>query len=269
MEKARLTKRQLAKRLGISVSSMYYQHIRPVVDEEVKNQIETVLTDNPAYGHKRLALALKLNKKRILRVMKKYNIKPYKRRTKKFVKKADLGKKPAIFPNLLKDTRPLKPDEIWTTDFTYIRYKNKFIYLATVLDLFTREIVGVNVSRFHTKELVLGALEDALTRYSLPKVIHSDQGSEYDSEAYISFCEKLGIAISMSEKGSPWQNGYQESFYSNFKLELADSGRFNDIGELVEEILRLVWYHNNMRIHTALKTSPFKYRESYYRKLGT
>ncbi len=265
----KLTKKALAKKLGVSIASLYYEHKRPAVDEEVKNQIETILTQNPAYGHKRVALALKLNKKRILRVMKKYNIKPYRRRFKKPIKKADFGRPKARYENLVKDMTLARPNQVWACDFTYIRYKDRFLYLATVEDLFTREVVGVDIARFHTKELVLGALEDALSKHPPPEILHSDQGSEYDSDAYTEFAKRLGIEISMSAKASPWQNGYKESFYSHFKLECGDLERFADIAELIEYIYQQIWYHNNERIHTALKTSPSKYRDSYYRKLGT
>lgn len=132
-----------------------------------------------------------------------------------------------------------KPNNIWVSDFTYIRYQGKFFYLATIIDLFTREVVGINISRHNNQELVLGALEDALTRNPVPEILHSDQGSEYDSKAYISSCEKIGIKISMSRKSSPWENGHQESFFSHFKVELADVERFEEYGQLLEEIYKL------------------------------
>lgn len=108
----RLTKTELAKKIGVSRSSLYYRHKRPVIDEEVKTQIESVLTNHPAYGHKRIAMKLKLNKKRILRVMKKFAIKPYRRRVKKFRKKGDEGKPEVKYGNLVKDIMPVKPNQI-------------------------------------------------------------------------------------------------------------------------------------------------------------
>jgi putative transposase len=257
-----LTKLDVAKELGISRSSLYYRHKKPIEDIEVKTQIESVLTTHPAYGHKRIATELRLNRKRILRVMNKFGIKPYKRRPSKPFKKDDLGKPPTDYLNLIKDVSPedLKQNEVWVSDFTYIKYKDRFLYVATIMDLFDREIVGVNISRFHNKELVLGAFEDAISKFHVPIILHSDQGSEYDSQAYLSLVKRLGIKVSMSAKGSPWQNGYQESFYSNFKLELGDTNRFETVGELIEEIYRQLAYYNNQRIHTKLKMSPVQYR---------
>ena len=107
-------------------------------------------------------------------------------------------------------------------DFTFIRFHNRFVYLATVIDLFTREVVGFNLSRFHNRFLVMGAVLDALEKYSPPAIIHSDQGSEYDSQDFIDLIENLNIRISMSRKSSPWENGHQESFFGHLKLEGGD-----------------------------------------------
>src|SRR3989338_682138 len=101
-----LNKTELASELGISRSSLYYQPKRPAIDEEVKRQIESVLTDHPAYGHKRIALALKLNKKRIKRVMKKFGIQPYRRKVKRPRKKEDEGKPATKYQNLIKGFIP-------------------------------------------------------------------------------------------------------------------------------------------------------------------
>lgn len=256
-------KTKLAKRLGISRSSLYYKPKRPAIDIEIKAQIESVMVDHPDYGHKRVAFELKLNHKRILRVMNKFGIKPYKNKARKPSKKDDLNKPPSKYPNLIKDMVIDKPDLIWLTDFTYIRYQTKFIYLATMIDLFTRQVVGVNISRFHNKYLVIGALLNALDNYPKPLVIHSDQGSEYNSRDFIDLCLSQKITISMSTKGSPWQNSYQESFFGRFKTEFGDFNRFNSLGELIEEIYLKINYYNQDRLHTSLKTTPNQFRINY------
>ena len=269
IKRKNLSKTALAEKLGISRSSLYYRHKRPIIDAEVKTQIESVLTSHPAYGHKRIAIELKLNHKRILRVMKKFGIKPYKRRVRKPWKKDDLGKPETGYANLIKEINPkdLKQNEVWVSDFTYLKYKDRFLYLATIMDLWDREIVGVNISRFHNKELILGAFEDALDKTDKPEILHSDQGSEYDSEKYLGLVEKLGIKVSMSAKGSPWQNGYQESFYSNFKLELGQTNRFETVGELIEEVYKQILYYNNRRMHSKLKMSPVQFRQKSLAKM--
>lgn len=257
-----MTKTALAKKLGVSRASLYYKHKQPAIDEEVKHQIESTLAENPCYGHKRIALELKLNKKRILRVMKKFNIKPYRMR-KVPGKPDDLSKPATGYANLIKSFCPIRQDVVWVSDFTYIKFHEYFIYLATFMDLFTREIVGWQISRFHTSTLVLGAWEHALANpdYHLPIYTHDDQGSEYDSHDFTNTIEAAGVTISMSKKGSPWENGFQESFYSGFKLDLGDPNRFEQLGELIEEINSKIKYYNQKRIHTSLKMSPSQFRE--------
>lgn len=209
-----------------------------------------------------------MGKKKIRRVMNKYGLRPTKRRFKKFVKKKDLNKADRGIPNIAGTLCPIRPYVLWASDFTYIRFNGQFIYLATVIDVFTREIVGYNIARTHAQELVLGAIEDALGDHPVPQILHSDQGSEYDSNAYMNICNSLGIQISMSSKGSPWQNGYQESFYSYFKLELGDTSRFTDYGALVAEIYRIIGYYNNFRLHSKLEYPPSKQRDFFFQNFG-
>jgi putative transposase len=238
----------------VSKSSLYYKSKKHSEDLEVKEKIEKIWENFPSYGHKRLAIELKLNRKRILRVMKKFNLKPYRRHRKPF-KRGSVsiyGK----YPNLLITTPPIRINQIWVTDFTYLWYRNRFIYVATVIDVYNREVVGACVLTNHSGALVVQAMVSALMDHPKPDIIHSDQGSEYTGEIYTDFCISSGIQISMSEKGSPWQNGYQESFYDKFKIDLGDPNRFDSLGELVFEIYRTIYVYNTTRIHTALKMSP-------------
>ena len=261
----KVNKTKLARDLGVSRSSLYYKRTREETDMELKRQIESVMVERKDYGHKRIAIHLKMGHNRIRRVMIKYGLKPYRRRHKKFIKKKDLNKPDAGIPNLVKPLLEakllVKPNQVWCADFTYIKYKGKFIYLATMIDLFTREIVGINVSRFHNRFLVIGALEDAVVHYGTVTIVHSDQGSEYDSVEFIAFVKIIGSKISMSEKGSPWQNGHQESFFGHFKLESGDLNRFESLGELIEYIYNQVYYYNNKRIHSVLKMTPVEKRK--------
>ena len=127
----KVTKTELAASLGVSRSSLYYQPKRPTLDLELKAQIESVMVSYPSYGHKRVALELKLNKKRIRRVMKKFNLKPFRRRPKRPYKKDDLNKSPTKYQNLIKGFCPIRPNVVWVSDFTYIEFQGRFIYLAT------------------------------------------------------------------------------------------------------------------------------------------
>ncbi len=264
----KLTKTQVAKRLGISRGMLYYQHKRPIIDEEVKHQIEAVLAEHKAYGHKRIAPELKLNKKRILRVMKKFHIRPYRRRGKKPDKKGDRGKAAIEDPvNIYKLLCPTAPDIVWVSDFTYIKFQGRFIYLATIMDMYTREIIRIAISRFHNQNLVMEAFMDAEKRTgTYPLYLHSDQGSEYTSDDYKIYVASKQIAISFADKASPWQNGFQESFYGKFKVDLGHMEQFESLGELIEAIHQTMYYYNNKRRHTSLNTNPVQFRRNYYIK---
>jgi len=158
------------------------------------------------------------------------------------------------------------PNKTWVSDFTYIPFKKKFIYLATIMDLFTREIVGWHVSNRHTKYLVMEAFLDALVNQKMqrPSCIHSDQGSEYTAQEYTDLVQNFGVTVSMSTKASPWENGFQESFFNNFKTDLGlEFDRFEDIGQLVEAIHHTIHDYNHHRIHTTLKMPPTQFRSCF------
>ena len=261
------TKTELAKSLGVSRQSLYYKPIRESKDLITKVQIEKVMDKHKSYGHKRIAIELQMNKKKIRRIMKKYGLKPYRRRTKKPFKPDDLNKPATIFKNEIKWFCPIRPNIVWVADFTYMTFQGKFFYLATVMDLFTREIIGWSISVRHDRFLVLEALNMALsTTKKLPLFYHSDQGSEYDSIDCIIKLQENNITVSMSTKGSPWENGFQESFYSQFKVDLGWPDQFETLGELIEAVHLQMNYYNKSRIHTRLKMSPVKFRVLYYSK---
>ena len=114
--------------------------------------------------------------------------------------------------------------------------------------------------------LVSEALLNAVSQNNLPLFIHSDQGSEYASKLFRSILSDFKINQSMSKKGSPWQNGYQESFFGNWKVDIGDVNRFETLGELTAEVYRSIYYYNNLRIHTAFKMSPREFAEKFARK---
>jgi len=246
--------KSLQEVFGISKSSLYYKSKKHEQDLKVKEKIEKVWNDHPSYGHKRLAIELKINRKRISRVMKKFGLKPYRRHRKPF--KRSNTSRYEKYQNLLPITLLTRINQIWVTDFTYLWYRNRFIYVATVIDIWNREVVGACVLTNHSGALVMQAVVSALMNHRRPDIIHSDQGSEYTDKIYTDFCFSSGIQISMSEKGSPWQNGYQESFYDKFKIDLGNPNRFETLGELVFEIYRTIYVYNTTRIHTSLKMSP-------------
>lgn len=256
--KQRYTKKALAASLGISRASLYYVSKQLSKDWELKTKIESVLEKHPSYGYPRVAIELGINKKRAHRIMRLFGIKAYRRRGRK-PKKSYYS--PQSYPNLLRANPPQYPNQIWVSDFTYIPYRSSFLYLATAMDVFTKEIVGIAVMANHSVSLVLQSLFSALTHHSQPQIFHSDNGREYNARVFTRALIELGILISRSAKSSPWENGYQESFYSQFKVDLGDPGRFRTLGELVYEVHRLIWDYNHTRIHSVLKMPPLLFAE--------
>jgi len=147
----------------------------------------------------------------------------------------------------------------WVQDFTYLWFERSWHYLAVVLDLKTRQVVGWQLGLRHTAELTYTALLDALSKHSPPTILHSDQGSEYLSYRHQLLCERMEITLSCSTKASPWQNGFMERFFGSFKLELGSLSQFKDLAKLHEAIALTMHYYNTKRIHSALKMSPLDY----------
>ena len=239
----------------------------PAKDLLLKQQIESVLREHKAYGHRRIAIALGVNKKRIYRVMKLFGIK-----TKKIRRRSIIGRRNK-FPinsarNLLTNTMINKPNQAWVSDFTYLSYQKKFMYLATILDAFTREVIAWNIGFRHNKELITETLLNAISKRSkTPQIFHSDQGSEYRSHYLADILRSKNIKASMSNKSSPWQNGIQESFYQKLKFELEDLNSYQSQGELIEAVAIQIHYYNHKRIHSALKMPPVIFYQRFRKEI--
>lgn len=243
----------LARSLGVSRSSLYYVSKKDKKDWILKNRIESVLREHPGYGSRRLGQALLLNRKGVQRVMRRFGIKPYRRRGRKWRKKKPIS---MIYPNLLSTTIPAYKHHVWASDFTEIAWREKTVYVATVIDLYTREIVGISVAMRKGAVLTIQAIWSTFLHYPRPKIFHSDNGKEYVAESFVSLLQNLSIRISRSHPGCPWENGYQESFYDKFKVDFGDPNRFETLGELVAEIYRGIWTYNHTRIHSTLRMPP-------------
>jgi transposase InsO family protein len=262
------TKTALAKKLGLARSTLYYKPKKPPSDAALRTKIVAVMTEHGAYGSRRVAIHLGINRKPVARVMRLFGLPPRIRRGIRFTKPDDLGRPETLIPNILKVLCPLRANVVWAGDFTYLWHVDRFWYVATVIDVFTREVVGWHVANHHTTALIMEAFKDAVRRTGAAAAwFHSDQGSEYVSGAYESLLELYGTTASQSRKSSPWQNGFQESFYSNFKLELGDIRRFAHVGELIEAVHLQIAYYNTRRIHSAIKMPPTVFRETRKQKM--
>lgn len=232
---------------------MYYPRKKPGKDWELKVRIEETLRVFPAYGYRRVAPHLKENKKKIQRVMRIYGIKAYRRRARRWKK----PRKQAVeYPNFLMRIVPAYQGHVWVADFTHLAWKDKDVRVATTMDVYTRTIVGLSVGTRGGTVLVTQALCAALQNHAHPVLFHSDNGVEYNARAFRDMLTELGIGISRSKKGCPWENGYQESFYGKFKVEMGDPNRYETLGELVYAIYQTIHTYNTVRIHSALKMAP-------------
>lgn len=259
---AATSKSAICSKMAISASSLYYKPKLPTKDLGLKQQIEAVLQEHKAYGYRRIAIHLGINKKRVYRIMKLFGIKTKKCKKRPRFKKNKFAINSS--KNLIRDLAINNPNQVWVSDFTYLSYKQRFLYLATVLDAFTREIIAWNISSRHNKELITTTLIDAMDKRNLsPQIFHSDQGSEYRSYDLIDILKSKNIRSSMSKKASPWENGRQESFYQKFKFEIDDFNDYQDQGELIEAVAIQIHYYNHRRIHSALKMPPVAFYERF------
>ena len=214
-----------------------------------------------------MALELKIGKNRARRVMKAYGLGPAPSpHQRHFKQHKGLREAP---PNLLKvyGLFICRPNFIWACDFTYLWVPSlgRWYYLATVIELYDRSIVGWSIGIHHDSDLILSALYDALAGADQPEILHFDRGSEYLSDVHLNLLDSLGIKPSASAKASPWQNGKQERFYGSFKTELGSLKAIASEGELFELVALTITYYNTRRMHTALKTNPQTHRQNYNR----
>lgn len=243
--------------MGVSRASLSYVSKKDTKDWALKVRIEETLRGHPSYGSRRLADALRANRKQMQRVMRKYGIRPYRRRGRRYRK----SKTKHTFPNLLLAAGPSYPNHVWATDFTELSFRGKSVFVSTIIDLFTRRLMGIHVAVRRGAPLTVQTLENALFHHTSPVIFHSDNGKEYEAKIFVNILRASGTAISRSKPGCPWENGYQESFYDEFKVDLGDPDRFDTLGELVAEIYRTLWEYNYTRIHSALRMPPAVFAE--------
>jgi len=250
-------KSALARAMNVSRASLYYRPKQPEKDWAMKVRIEEALREEPSYGSKRLAPVLRVSRPTVQRVMRMFGIKPYRRHGRKYRK----SRAKRIYPNLLLEVMPSYPNHVWVTDFTELIFHGRRVHVSTILDLFTRQLMGVHVAVRKGAALTVETLGNALLHHPRSVILHSDNGREYEANAFIGLLDMCGITVSRSKPGCPWENGYQESFYDKFKIDFGDPDRFKTLGELVAEIYRTMWRYNHTRIHTALKMPPAVFAE--------
>jgi len=262
--------------LGVGRTSYYCPRTtRTKADATAVKQLLTAHQQHPFYGVRRLALHLgwSQNKARRIRTLAGITVPRLGKRYRYRHTKPEITAPPnilhrwAVFKD---DNRPqdgmdyagMVEASAWVQDFTYLWFERSMQYLAIVLDLKTRQVVGWRLGCNHSSELTHAALLDALSKHPPPAILHSDQGSEYLSHKHEVLCARMEIQLSASAKASPWQNGFMERFFGGFKQELGNLNQFKDLAQLHEGIALQIHYYNTKRIHTALKTTPAAYAAS-------
>jgi putative transposase len=253
--------------IGLSRSTYYYgrrpDEAKAKEDADIRDRLEELALEFPRYGYRRMTAQLRregwtVNRKRVLRLMRASDL--LVRRRRRFVRTTDSKHSLPVHPNLLRNVKPTGLDQIWVSDITYIRILTGFAFLATILDAFSRKVVGWALSRNITAELVCAALEAAWReRQPAPgRIFHSDRGSQYCSDDFVRLArDQYGMRISMSRKGNPYDNAMAESFFKTLKddqINLMDVPSYEELEGTLPQYIEGIY--NTKRLHSSLGYLP-------------
>jgi putative transposase len=241
--------------LGVARSRLY-RRSSVVPNEELDITMREICAQFPCYGYRRVTAELRrqgwsIHRKRVARLLKMMGL-----QAKKVVRKRRTTNSEHSFPsypNLVESLVVQGPDQVWVADITYIRLKHGFVYLAVLMDVFTRAIRGWHLDRSLDQTLTLTALQKALQSHC-PQIHHSDQGLQYAATDYTDLLQQHSIQISMAEVGEPTQNGYAERLMPTIKEEEVDLSDYQDYYDAYQQIGRFleeVYMHK--RVHSSLR----------------
>ena len=244
--------RQICQTLGFNKSTFYYQPKLDPSQDVLRAEIQRLAARYPTYGYRRI---------RALLLRQGYTV-GYKRGVSRLMKEENLS---VSVKRVCQTTRSFEGQQSWSNqletleisrwvgDITYVRLKKRFVYVAVLMDIFTRMIRGWQVSRHLNTSLTLKPLQEALLESGPPEIHHSDQGVQYLSTVYISTLKEHGIEISLAHRGRPWENGYAERLIRTLKEEEVHLNDYEDITEARQRIGQFITHvYNHKRPHSAL-----------------
>jgi len=249
--------------------STYYYHSHKADPSQLEQDMEQVVGQFPRYGTRRVAHQLRrapycywINRKRVQRIMRRRDwLRPVRRKGYRTTNSEHAYPR---YENLVKELVVTHPEQVWVSDVTYIRLGKEFVFLAILLDVFTRSIRGWHLSTACDTELTLAALRMALAD-RIPEIHHSDQGGNYAAHAYIDELRRYQIQISMAAVGKAEENGYAERFMRTIKEEEVDLSDYRDFVDARNQIGRFIEdVYNHKRIHSSLGyLTPAEFEADY------
>jgi putative transposase len=256
---------------GVSRASFYRdweQKAPDAAEMALRDAIQRIALTHRDHGYRRITALLQragfvVGEEKVRRRLQLDNLLAVRRR--KFAVTTDSNHRFRVHPNLAESLELTATNQLWVADITYIRLRREFVFLAVVLDAFSRKAIGWELGRSLETKLPLAALEAALTsRHPQPGLVHhSDRGTQYASSEYVKRLEVCGAHLSMSRPARPWENGKCESFIKTLKREEVDARRYatfaelrDHVGEFIEQI------YNQVRLHSALRyRSPNEFEQ--------
>lgn len=242
----------------------YYRRLRraPRNDPALQDEIERIVLACPGYGYRRITAELhrrgwRVNHKPVLRIMREESWLCRVLRRRPRTTQSDHGQ--PVFPNRLPACEITGPDQVWVADVTYIRLERQFVFLAVILDRYSRRVIGWELSERLDVALTLGALNKALARRTVrPGLIHhSDRGIHYAARDYVAAAQQAGLQLSMSRRGCPLDNAHMESFFRTLKVEQVYLNEYRDLADARRQIGPfLEKVYNRQRLHSALGYVP-------------